>query len=102
MDVRYHFLYILITIFGATFLSGESNLMSDLEYRWMKKHLETDLTTKSFYKLEHILELTYLQIAPFYVHQEVESRSANNFNVLSALLWEPGIYIFMSIWPLTL
>ncbi len=30
MDVRYNFMYIFMTISGAIFLSGESNLMSDL------------------------------------------------------------------------
>ncbi len=30
MDVRYNFVYILITIFDGTFLSGKSNLISYL------------------------------------------------------------------------
>ncbi len=65
-----------------------------------KEHLETDLTIKASYtcKIGHILELTYLQIAPFVINrQDVEyihcvseiyqdSRSAINFNVLKALL----------------
>ncbi len=40
MDLRYNFVYILLTILGAIFLSGESNLQSNvssienvLEYR---------------------------------------------------------------------
>ncbi len=37
-----------------------------------KEHLETDLTIKESYKVGHILELTYLQITNFFVHQEVE------------------------------
>ncbi len=59
-----------------------------------KEHLETDLMIKVSYKVGHILELTHLQIAPLFIHQEVEymieidheSRSTRNFNVLIVLL----------------
>ncbi len=37
-----------------------------------KEHLETDLTIKTFYKVGHTLELKHLQIAPLFVHLEVE------------------------------
>ncbi len=72
MDVRCNFVYILMTIYGATFLSGESNLMSDLlkmfQNKGEKEHLETGLTIKASYKVGHILELTHIQIVPFMSH----------------------------------
>ncbi len=54
-----------------------------------KEHLETDLTIKASYKVVHILELTHLQIAPFFMTSkwntyicmreiDQESKSANN------------------------
>ncbi len=59
-----------------------------------KDHLETDLTIKASYKIGHILELAYLPMTPFFIHQEVEymgkvdqeSRSTQMYNVLMALL----------------
>ncbi len=35
------------------------------EYR--KEHLETDLTIKASYQVGHILEVTHLEIAPYFI-----------------------------------
>ncbi len=38
-----------------------------------KEHLETDLTIKASCKVKHIVIVDNLQIAPFFVHREVDA-----------------------------
>ncbi len=38
-----------------------------------KEHLETNLIIKASYKVGHIFRVDNLQIAPFFIHQEVDA-----------------------------